>query len=47
MKMEAAIAAPTDGTVARVAIAGVSPVDGGDLLLVVAPGEQTREQEES
>ncbi|GGO88654.1 pyruvate carboxylase [Nocardioides phosphati] len=47
MKMEAAITAPVDGTVARVAIGGVSPVDGGDLLLVVEPAEQTRDQEEA
>jgi pyruvate carboxylase len=47
MKMEAAIASPTDGTVARVAIPGVSPVDGGDLLLVVDATEQTRERGDS
>jgi pyruvate carboxylase len=35
MKMEAAITAPVDGTVSRLAITGVLPVDGGDLLLVI------------
>jgi pyruvate carboxylase len=36
MKMEAAITAPLDGTVARLAIKPVQPVEGGDLLLVVS-----------
>ncbi|TIC86738.1 pyruvate carboxylase [Nocardioides sp. GY 10113] len=35
MKMEAAITAPTGGTVKRVALAGTSPVEGGDLVLVI------------
>jgi pyruvate carboxylase len=33
MKMEAAITAPTAGTVKRVAVAGTAQVDGGDLLV--------------
>jgi pyruvate carboxylase len=37
MKMEAAITAPVSGVVSRVALAGVSPVDGGDLVLVIDP----------
>jgi pyruvate carboxylase len=41
MKMEASITAPLDGTVTRVAVSGVSPVDGGDLLLVLAPEDPT------
>jgi pyruvate carboxylase len=36
MKMEASITAPVDGTVDRVALSGTQPVDGGDLLLVLA-----------
>jgi predicted deacylase len=36
MKMEAAITAPLDGTVARLAIKPVQPVEGGDLLLVIS-----------
>jgi hypothetical protein len=36
-----------NGTVGRVAVTGVSPVDGGDLLLVVDPAEQTRDREDS
>ncbi|WP_157107444.1 biotin/lipoyl-containing protein, partial [Nocardia grenadensis] len=36
MKMEASITAPQAGTVARIAIASVQQVDGGDLLLVMA-----------
>jgi pyruvate carboxylase len=36
MKMEAAITAPLDGTVARLAINAVQPVEGGDLLLVIS-----------
>ena len=36
MKMEAAITAPADGTVARVAVAKTAQVEGGDLLVVVS-----------
>jgi pyruvate carboxylase len=36
MKMEAAITAPLDGTVARLAIKPVQPVEGGDLLVVIS-----------
>jgi pyruvate carboxylase len=36
MKMEAAITAPLDGTVTRLAINPVQPVEGGDLLLVIS-----------
>ncbi len=39
--MEAAITAPVAGRVSRVVTQGVSPVDGGDLLLVLEPGEDT------
>jgi pyruvate carboxylase len=35
MKMEASITTPVAGTVERVAITGVQPVDGGDLVVVV------------
>ena len=35
MKMEAAITAPVAGVVARVALAGTSQVNGGDLILVI------------
>ncbi|MFC6886522.1 MULTISPECIES: pyruvate carboxylase [Actinomadura] len=35
MKMEAAITAPVAGTVTRVAVPGTTPVQAGDLLLVV------------
>ncbi|MFC6061872.1 pyruvate carboxylase [Streptomyces ochraceiscleroticus] len=35
MKMEAAITAPTGGTVARIAISPIAQVEGGDLLIVV------------
>ncbi|MEQ6902430.1 pyruvate carboxylase [Nocardioides sp. YIM 152588] len=35
MKMEAAITAPTGGTVRRIALSGTSPVEGGDLVLVI------------
>jgi pyruvate carboxylase len=38
MKMEAAITAPVGGTVERVALPGTQQVDGGDLVLVLAPG---------
>jgi pyruvate carboxylase len=37
MKMEAAITAPISGKVERIAIAEVSQVDGGDLVLVISP----------
>ncbi|MCC3290694.1 MULTISPECIES: pyruvate carboxylase [unclassified Arthrobacter] len=37
MKMEASITAPVAGTVERVAISRVEQVQGGDLLLVIAP----------
>lgn len=36
MKMEAAITAPADGTVARVAVAATAQVEGGDLLVVLS-----------
>nr|WP_046284793.1 pyruvate carboxylase [Mycobacterium sp. UM_NZ2] len=36
MKMEAAITAPADGTVARVAVSGTAQVEGGDLLVVLS-----------
>ncbi len=36
MKMEASITAPVAGTVERVALAGPSQVEGGDLVLVLA-----------
>jgi pyruvate carboxylase len=35
MKMEAAITAPKDGTVERVAVAATAQVEGGDLLAVI------------
>jgi pyruvate carboxylase len=35
MKMEAAITAPVEGTVERVALSGTQAVDGGDLVLVL------------
>lgn len=35
MKMEAAITAPSSGTVKRLAFTGTRPVEGGDLILVV------------
>lgn len=41
MKMEAAITAPRSGIVSRVAIAGASQVEGGDLLAVVSTRETT------
>ncbi|OYN92799.1 pyruvate carboxylase [Parenemella sanctibonifatiensis] len=37
MKMEAAITSPVAGTIERVAINGVQPLDGGDLVVVVKP----------
>lgn len=36
MKMEAAITAPADGTVARIAVAQTAQVEGGDLLVVLS-----------
>ncbi|WP_409434581.1 pyruvate carboxylase [Mycobacterium sp. SMC-14] len=36
MKMEAAITAPADGTVTRVAVAETAQVEGGDLLVVLS-----------
>ncbi|MFF5264794.1 pyruvate carboxylase [Actinomadura viridis] len=36
MKMEAAITAPVAGTVARVAVQGATPVQAGDLLMVIS-----------
>jgi pyruvate carboxylase len=38
MKMEASITAPVAGTVERIAVQGTQPVDGGDLVLVIAAG---------
>jgi pyruvate carboxylase len=38
MKMEAAISAPKDGTVKRLAIRGIQQVEGGDLLLELGEG---------
>src|SRR5699024_6143622 len=35
MKMEAAITAPVEGTVGRLAITRIQQVEGGDLLLVL------------
>ncbi|MCV7122110.1 pyruvate carboxylase, partial [Mycobacterium lacus] len=37
MKMEAAITAPHDGVVERVAVSSTVQVEGGDLLVVVSP----------
>ncbi|RZT07724.1 pyruvate carboxylase [Mycobacterium sp. BK558] len=37
MKMEAAITAPTSGTIERIAISPTTAVEGGDLLVVVGP----------
>jgi len=37
MKMEASITAPVGGTVERIAISGTQQVEGGDLVLVIAP----------
>ncbi|GAA1641134.1 pyruvate carboxylase [Microbacterium flavum] len=39
MKMEAAITSPIEGVVERIAIATSSPVDAGDLLVVVRPAD--------
>ncbi len=38
MKMEAAITAPVAGVVQRLALGSVQQVEGGDLVLVIAPG---------
>jgi pyruvate carboxylase len=38
MKMEASITTPIAGTVRRAAIGAVQQVEGGDLIVVVAPG---------
>jgi pyruvate carboxylase len=35
MKMEASIATPVAGTIARIALAGTAQVDGGDLIMVI------------
>lgn len=37
MKMEAAITAPVSGTVERVAVSRPQSVEGGDLVLEIAP----------
>jgi pyruvate carboxylase len=37
MKMEAAITAPVEGVVQRLALADVQQVEGGDLVLVITP----------
>ncbi|WP_019181583.1 pyruvate carboxylase [Microbacterium yannicii] len=39
MKMEAAITAPVDGVVERLAIAETAQVDAGDLLVVIRPSQ--------
>ncbi|MFT3798760.1 pyruvate carboxylase [Microbacterium sp.] len=39
MKMEAAITAPVDGVVERLAITGTASVEAGDLLLVIHPAD--------
>jgi pyruvate carboxylase len=36
MKMEAAITAPKDGAVERVAVSSTAQVEGGDLLVVLS-----------
>ena len=36
MKMEAAISAPTDGTIERVAFTQTTKVEGGDLVVVIS-----------
>ena len=36
MKMEASITAPISGRVERLTLSGTQPVEGGDLLLVIA-----------
>jgi pyruvate carboxylase len=37
MKMEAAITAPVTGRVERLALSAIQQVEGGDLVLVIAP----------
>ncbi len=37
MKMEAAITTPVAGRVERLALSAIQQVEGGDLVLVVAP----------
>ncbi|WP_431803965.1 pyruvate carboxylase [Microbacterium sp. bgisy203] len=39
MKMEAAITAPVDGVIERLAIAATAPVEAGDLLVVIRPAD--------
>ncbi|MEU1973390.1 pyruvate carboxylase [Microbacterium sp. NPDC019599] len=39
MKMEAAITAPVDGVVERLAFSGTQQVDAGDLLVVIRPAQ--------
>jgi pyruvate carboxylase len=39
MKMEAAITAPVSGVVERVVLAGTTPVEAGDLLVVIRPAQ--------
>ena len=39
MKMEAAITAPVDGVVERLAIGETQQVEAGDLLVVIRPGQ--------
>jgi len=39
MKMEAAITAPVEGVVERIVISSSSPVEAGDLLLVIRPAD--------
>ena len=39
MKMEAAITAPVDGVIERLAIASTQQVDAGDLLVVITPAK--------
>ena len=39
MKMEAAITAPIDGVIERLAIAETAQVDAGDLLVVIRPAQ--------
>jgi pyruvate carboxylase len=39
MKMEAAITAPVDGVVERIAIGETQQVEAGDLLVVIRPGQ--------
>jgi len=39
MKMEAAITSPVSGVVERVVLAGTTPVEAGDLLVVIRPAQ--------